>query len=427
MTTPTTTRRSFIKQTALLAGMPAIIPASVLGKNGAIAPSNKIVLGGIGVGPRGREVLGSFLSQADCQFVAIADCQKTRREIVRKTANRHYGNEDCTAYRDMNEVLARKDIDAVLITTGDRWHAPGSILAAKAGKDVYSEKPCAMTIAECRELDEAILKHTRVYQAGTQRRNVDNFRFAIDLARSGKLGKLHTVHAGILEPMNDLPQLPGEPEPNPEDIDWDRWLGPAAVRPYNKRYVEGQWRFHEGLAAGYKILEWGSHTVDLCQWAADADGTAPVEYEANGSTINARYANGIKLVMRLSGFANEGTWLGLGTCPVRFEGDKGWVEVGDHGKIVTSDPALLAAGKPSAMSGTDPSKNVRDFLDCVKSRAKPACNSTVARYGHIACHAAAIAWKLGRKMKFDPAAEAFIGDPEADAMRSRPRRAPWNA
>ncbi len=424
MSTPTT-RRSFIKQTALLAGMPAIIPASVLGQNGNVAPSNRIVLGGIGLGPRGREVLGAFLSQADVQFVAIADVQKARREIVRKTANRHYGNEDCKDYRDMREVLDRKDIDAVLIATGDRWHAPGSILAARAGKDVYSEKPCAMTIAECRELDEAILKNNRVYQAGTQRRNVDNFRFAYDLVKAGKLGKIHTVHAGIINPENDQPPLPGEPEPNPEEIDWDRWLGPAPARPYNKRYVEGQWRGHDGLAAGYKILEWGSHTVDLCQWAADADGTAPVEYEAQGGTINALYASGIKLVMRLAGFSNEGNWLGLGTCPVRFEGDKGWVEVGDHGKIAVSDPALLAAGKPGEMAGSDPSKHVRDFLNCVKSRGKPACNSTVARYGHVACHAAAIAWKLGRKMRFNPATESFLNDPEADRMRSRERRAPY--
>jgi predicted dehydrogenase len=420
------TRRSFIKQTALLAGMPAIIPASVLGRNGNVAPSNKIVLGGIGIGPRGREVLKAFLSNADVQFVAIADVQKSRREIVRKMANRHYKNEDCKAHREMEVVLAREDIDAVMITTGDRWHAPGSIMAAKAGKDVYSEKPCAMTIGECRELDEGILKHSRVYQAGTQRRNVDNFRFAIDLATSGKLGKLHTVHAGIIAPCNDSPQLPGEPEPDPEDIDWNRWLGPAAMRPYNKRYVEGQWRGHDGLAAGFKILEWGSHTVDLCQQAVGADGTAPVEYEAEGGTIRARYANGVKLVMRLAGFNGEGTWLGLGTCPVRFEGDLGWVEAGDHGKIVTSDPALLATNRPSEMSGTDPSKNVRDFLDCVKSRGKPACNSTVARYGHIACHAAAIAWKLGRKLRFDPKTESFIDDAEADKMRTRERRAPWN-
>lgn len=406
--------------------MPTLIPASVLGRNGNVAPSNQIVLGGIGIGPRGREVLKPFLAQQDVRFVAIADVQKTRREIVRKTVDRHYGNQDCKAHRDMYDVLGRDDIDAVLITTGDRWHAVGSILAAKAGKDVYSEKPCAMTLQECQELDEGILRHSRVYQAGTQRRNVDNFRFAAELARSGKLGKLHTVHAGILAPANDIPPLPGEPEPDPEEIDWDRWLGPAPVRPYNKRYVEGKWRFHEGLAAGFKILEWGSHTVDLCQWAADADGTAPIEYAPDGDTINARYANGIKLVMRPSGFRNEGNWLGLGSCPVRFEGETGWVEVGDHGGIATSDPALLAAGKPAVMYGTDPSKHVRDFIDCVKSRGKPACNSTVARYGHVACHAAAIAWKLGRKLRFDPATSAFLNDAEADAMRSRPRRAPWN-
>jgi predicted dehydrogenase len=406
--------------------MPTIIPASVLGRNGNTAPSNRIVLGGIGIGPRGREDLKAFLSQADVQFVAVADVQKSRREIVRKMVDRHYGNEDCKAHRDMREILDRSDIDAVLITTGDRWHALGSIMAAKAGKDVYSEKPCAMTLQECQELDEAILGHSRVYQAGTQRRNVDNFRFASELARSGKLGKLHTVHAGIIAPENDQPPLPGEPEPDAEEIDWDRWLGPAPARPYNKRYVEGQWRGHEGLAAGFKILEWGSHTVDLCQWAADADGTAPIEYEADGGTINARYASGVKLVMRLAGFNNEGKWLGLGTCPVRFEGDAGWVEAGDHGKIITSDPALLAAGKPTEMTGTDPSKHIRNFLDCVKSRAKPACNSTVARYGHVACHAAAIAWKLGRKLRFDPSTAAFVGDPAADAMRSHARRAPWN-
>ena len=419
----TTTRRNFLKQAAWVAAIPTIIPSKVLGRNGNIAPSNKIVLGAIGIGPRGRDVLRTFLPEKDVQFVAVADVQKTRRESVRKIANHHYGNEDCKTYRDMMEVLCRDDIDAVLIATGDRWHTPASVLAAKAGKDVYSEKPCAMTIGECRELDEAILGHGRVYQAGTQRRNVDNFRFAVELARSGKLGKLHTVHAGILKPENDLPPLPGEPEPNPEEIDWDRWLGPSAIRPYNKLYVEGQWRGHEGLAAGYKILEWGSHTVDLCQWAANADGTAPTDYESDGGTIRASYANGVKLVMRLSGFNNEGNWLNLGTCPVRFEGDEGWVEAGDSGRIVTSNPKLLESGTPHEMAGTDPAKNVRNFLDCVKSRGKPASHSTVARYGHIACHAAAISWKLGRKLRFDPDKEAFINDAEADQMRTHPRRA----
>lgn len=420
-----TTRRSFIRKTAWLAGMPAIIPASVLGRNGNVAPSNRIVIGGIGIGPRGREVLKPFLAQADARFVAVADVQKSRREIVRKTVDRHYGNEDCKAYRDMREVLGRDDIDAVLIATGDRWHGPASILAARAGKDIYCEKPCSMTIMEARELDEAVLKHGRVYQAGTQRRNVDNFRLAVDLAHKGKLGKLHTLHAGIIPPRDYLAPLPGEPEPDPEESDWDAWLGPAAARPFNKAYLMGRWRGHEGLVASFSALEWGSHTVDLCQWAAQADDTTPIEYEADGDTLHALYANGMKLVMREAGFKKEGDWLGLGTCPVRFHGDDGWVEVADHGDIVVSNESLLAAGKPEKMFGTNPAKHVREFLDCVKSRAKTSSNSTIARHGHVACHAAAISWRLGRKLRFDPATETFIEDPEANAMRSTVRRAPW--
>ena len=416
------TRRSFIKQAAWLAGMPAIVPASVLGRNGKVAPSNQVVLGGIGIGPRGRIVLKAFLDQADVRFVAVADVQRERREIVRKTANRHYGNEDCVAFSDMNELLGREDIDAVLITTGDRWHAPASIRAAAAGKDVYSEKPCSMSIVESRELDEAILKHGRIFQAGTQRRNVENFRLAVELARNGSLGTLKTLHAGIISPHEYLAPLPGEGEPDPEEIDWNQWLGTAAMRPYNQKYVRGGWRGHEGLAASYSLPEWGSHTLDLCQWAANADDTVPVEYEPEGETIQARYASGLKLVMRRAGFKNEGDWLGFGTCPVRFEGDDAWVEAGDMGKIAASKEALLAGRMPPEIGGTDPTKHVREFIDCVKSRAKPSCNSTVARYGHIACHAAAIAWKLGRKLRFDPASERFVDDAEANTMLDHPRR-----
>ena len=192
------TRRQFLKTTAVAFGMPTIIPAAVLGKNGAVAPSNRIVVGGIGIGPRGREVLKHFLSQTDVQFVMIADVQETRREVVRVMANRQYNNQDCVKTRDMYEVLARPDIDAVLIATGDRWHALLSMLAAKAGKDIYCEKPCSMTVRESQELADTTNRYGRVFQSGTQRRNVDNFQFAAELARSGKLGKIHTVHAGIL-------------------------------------------------------------------------------------------------------------------------------------------------------------------------------------------------------------------------------------
>jgi len=422
----TTSRRTFLKGAACFAGMPAIIPASVLGRNGNVAPSNRIVVAGIGIGPRGRNVMRPFLNQADVQFVAVCDAQEERREIVRRTVNRHYQNEDCTKHRHMEEILGRDDIDAVLIATGDRWHAPASILAARAGKDVFSEKPCAMTIDECRELDEAFTKTGRVYQAGTQRRNVDNFRLANMLATTGRLGNLETLHAGILPPGPMLPDLPGEEPPDPADIDWDLWLGPAADRPYNRQYVNGRWRGHAGLTAGYNVLEWGSHTVDLCQWAAGADDTAPVEYEPDGGTIHAKYASGIKLVMRLAGFNNEGDWNNLGTCPVRFVGDEGWIEAGDSGKIVASREDLFGEQPPAGMHGTDPAKHVREFLDCVRSREKPSCHAKAARHGHVACHAAAIAWKLGRKLRFDPATEMFIDDDEANALRRIERRAPWD-
>ena len=407
--------------------MPTIIPASALGKNGAVAPSNRIVLGAIGIGPRGREDLNAFLKQPDVQFVAIADVQADRRETVRRMANKQYGNEDCTKTRDMYEVLGRADIDAVLIATGDHWHALGIILAAKAGKDIYCEKPCSMTVRESQELADAVNRYGRVFQAGTQRRNVDNFRFAAELARSGRLGKIHTVHASILRLEESHAWLPAEPEPDIDVVDWDRWLGPAPWRPYNKRYVQGRWRGYYDFHGGAALPEWGAHTVDICQWAASADDTTPVEYEADGETIHARYASGVKLVMRLAGFRGEGNWVVPGTCPVRFEGDEGWIEAADSGKIAVSSPTLLTSSPPKEMAGTDPTQHIRNFLDCVKSRAKPAANADVTRRGHIVSHAAAIGWRLGRKVRFDPVTETFVNDAEANRMCSRARRAPWHA
>jgi predicted dehydrogenase len=421
-----TTRRNFLKSTAVASiGMPTIIPGSALGKNGSVAPSNRLVMGGIGIGPRGRKVLSCFLKQPDVQFVTIADAQADRREIVRRIVNRDYKNEDCTKTRDMFEVLDRKDIDIVQITTGDRWHTLGTILAAKAGKDVYCEKPCSMNIKESQELADTVNKFGRVFQAGTQRRNVDNFKFAAHLALGGKLGKIHTVHAGILKLKPNVEWLAEEPQPDPDVCDWDLWLGPAPWRPYNKKYVQGRWRGHYDFHGGAGLPEWGSHTLDLCQWAANADDTMPIEYEYEGDSIHGRYKNGVKLLMRVAGFRSEGNWKVPGTCPVRFEGDEGWVEVGDHGHIVTSKKSLKEGAPKEEMYGTDPIKHVRDFLDCVKTRKKPACNQDIARRGHIACHAAAIGWQLGRKVQFDPKTEKFINDDEANKMANRVRREPW--
>ena len=423
-----TTRRTFLKTAAVATiGMPAIIPASALGKDGSVAPSNRIIMSGIGLGPRGRKVLDGFFKQKDCQFVAIADPQKERRELIKATTDEHYGNTDCVAYDDMSGVLERDDIDAVIITTGDRWHTTASILAARAGKDIYCEKPCAMNIQECQELDDAIKKHKRVFQAGTQRRSVPNFKLAADLALNGKLGQMQEVHAGILQLQDYLEPLPAQPEPDPAIINWDKWLGPAPRIPFHPDYCRGRWRNHKGLYSAWRLPEWGSHTIDICQWAADADGTTPIEFEAESDgLLHAKYANGIKLVMRLSSRKGVGDWIkGLGTCPVRFVGDDGWVEAGDNDRIESSNPKLLKDKPKNQIRGTDPALHVRNFLDCVKTREQPVCNSTAVRYGHMACFAAAIGWKLGRKVTFDPKTESFINDAEANRMRTCKRRAPY--
>jgi len=417
-------RRSFLRQSSLAAGAalaPLIVPAHVLGRGGGVAPSNRITLAGIGIGPRGRMVLSSMITEPDVRYIATCDVQARMRASVKAMADEQYGNTDCAMYHDFRELLARPDLDAVLIATGDRWHALASMLAAKAGKDVYSEKPCGITIGLCQSLDDTIRRTGRVFQAGTQRRNVPNFEFAVHLARSGKLGRLHTMHASIYNLECNYSWLPAEPEPSKDVIDWDLWLGPAPWRPYNQAYVvDRRWRGYYDFDSGAKLLDWGAHTVDLCQWAGNFDDTMPVEYEADGGTVYAKYANGVKLVMRPEG------WIGTGTCPVRFEGDEGWVETGDNGSIELHPASLRNEWRAFTMRGTDPAKHTREFLDCVKSRGVPAANSGVMRHSHIACHAAAIAWMLGRKLRFDPVKEEFIGDTEANRMRSRALREPWH-
>jgi len=415
------TRRRFLRRAAAAGAAlaaPYVVPGSILGKDGAVAPGERIVLGGIGIGGRGQGDLGCFLSEPGVQFVAVADARAERRQAIKAMADNHYGSKDCATYRDPRELLPRRDIDAVLIATGDRWHTMASILAAKAGKDIYCEKPCSVTIAESLALAATIRRYGRVYQAGTQRRTIGNFLFAIELVHTGKLGKLQTVHANTLNPPTSHEWLPAQPEPAKDVCDWDLWLGPCPWRPYNAQYVRGGWRgffdFHGG-----GILEWGSHTVDMCQWANQADDTAPVEYEPQPTGVIARYANGVKLVMRDAG------WLGLGTCSVRFEGDEGWVETGDSGKMEMFPESLRQQAKVFTTPGTSPNNHIRQFLQCVRTRALTSSNASVAGQSHIACHAAYIAWQLGRKLAYDPAKNEFVGDEEANRMRSRAMREPW--
>ncbi len=432
----TPSRRRFLRRS--LAGgaalaVPWLVPSRALGFGEVAAPSERITLGVIGFGPRCRHVLGCMLPEPDVQCVALCDVQASRREQGKAVVDGHYGNADCALYRDLRELLARADVDAVLVSTGDRWHTPASILAARAGKDVYSEKPCAINMAECRELAETMRRYGTVYQAGTQRRSIENFQVAVDLARSGKLGKLRTLHASVYTPRMLLDWLPAEPEPPKDVVDWDMWLGPSPWRPYNSAYVNGRWRGYPDFESGATLLDWGAHTVDLCQWAAGADHTAPVEYEPSDANIVARYADGVEVVMgflatpfgdRSPHWPNQ-----LGTCPVRFVGEEGTVETGDSGEILVYPESLKSelGDAGSRRQGTDAGTHVRDFFDCVKSRARTNCDAETTRHSHLACYAAANAWMLGRKLTLDPAREEFPGDDEANRMRSRAAREPWGA
>src|ERR1044071_8886331 len=236
-------RRYFLK-TGLKAGAllaaPQFVPATLLGREGGVAPSERIALGAIGIGNRGSYVLGCFMEEPDVRFIAICDIKAAQREKIKKKADDKYGNNDCAMYRDLRELLARDDIDAVLIATGPNWHATAATMAANAGKDVYCEKPCTKNIAQSLALAETFRRTGRVFQAGTQRRSLPNFAFAIDLARRGKLGKLHTLYAhpyGLATVSSGWE--PAQSDPDKNQIDWDLYLGPAAWRPFNKKLLDG--------------------------------------------------------------------------------------------------------------------------------------------------------------------------------------------
>ncbi len=426
-----TNRREFLRgtvATSAAVSLTGFATQVASGRERDASPNEKLSLGVIGVGPRCTYDLKSMLQFEDVRFVALAEVQAERRKKAKTLVDEHYGNEDCVVYHDFRELLDRGDIDAVLIATGDRWHAAASMLASEAGKDVYSEKPCGITIELCQQLSDTIRDQGRVFQAGTQRRSVPNFQQAVDLVHSGKLGQLHTMHASVYRPVLDNTWLPAEPTPAPEVVDWNMWLGPAAWRPFNQKYVAGRWRGQWDFDSGAKLLDWGAHTVDLCQWANQADDTMPLEYEPAEDKIVCHYGNGVKLILDFLdepfGDRSPHYITRLGTCPVRFIGDEGWVETGDSGEIV-AEPEAIQQLLPTAterVRGLDVSAHARDFFDCIRTREATRANADVMRRSHIACHAAAISWILGRKLTVDPETEEFVDDDEANMLRSRAAR-----
>ncbi len=423
------TRRKFL---AAAAGAPLVVRAATLGRGGATPPSERLVLAAIGIGGRGSYDVGVALHERDVQFVAVCDVQRERRERAKATVDERNGNKACAAYVDFREVLARPDVDAIIMAPGDRWHTPMAVLAMRAGKDVFSEKPSTMSIAEGQTLVATAQRLGRMFQTGTQRRSEAHFVFADELARSGRLGQLHTVYAHTLpfEMKHDL--LPAQPEPAKTDLDWDLWLGPAPWRPYNKGYVSGCGAWLNYYDFGTGVAGWCSHTICQCQGVMGADLTSAVEYtyphNETSEGFTARYASGVKLKLSVGNFGNLGFW--HGSCGVRYEGSEGWVSCADgYAGPEVSNPALLTERVKLLAAYAERERrvmnHVRDFLDSVRTRRQPVANAEVAHRSMTTCHAINLSMLLKRDLKFDPVQEEFVGDAEANRLRTRATRAPW--
>lgn len=429
-----TSRRRVLRAgfSAAAAGMaPMILPGSVLGLGQEVAPSNRLVMGAIGVGGQGSGDLLGFLAEKDVHMVAVCDVRKDRRLAAKQRVDGHYGNGDCAAYTDFRELLARPDIQAVMIATGDRWHALASILAMRAGKDVYCEKPAALTIAEARALEATAAATKRIFQTGAQRASEANYILAGELVRLGRLGEPKTVHAH-LGYLPDWPRrnhmLPDQPDPARDEVDWEMWLGPCPRREFHPAYLGTYpapgWYGQYDFAGG--IPQWGSHTILQCQLDLGLGATSAVAYEYSpdikGKGMNIQFANGLRLIARCDGWQ--------GSCGVRYEGSEGWVSTADgYAKPDVSSPALLEGAKSLLDEYLEKNNrargHIRDFLQCVRSRRPTVTDAAVASHTMITNLAMDICLDLKRDLQWDPERAEFKGDDEANALRARPTREPW--
>ena len=421
------TRRHFIKQaliTSTSIGFPTIIPSSVLGKD---APSNKITVGFIGTGSHGiHRNLNMYLRQPDARVLAVCDVFRSRREKAKKMVDNHNKNKDCTTHNDFREILAQKDIDTVMISTPDHWHTLMSLMALRAGKDVQCEKP-TLTIAEGRLLADTVKARKAVFQTSTEDRSMQVYHRLAELVRNGRIGKLKTIRVKLPAGNRWPTELPAKV---PDDLDYDLWLGPAPMAPYTPHRTEPmRWRQIWDYSGGL-LTDWGAHQLDTAQWANDTENTGPVFVEGKGTfnegsiyntAINYKlkytYANGVEMHVESGGTS------------LRFEGTDGWV--GNSGWArppQASSKEILESkiGPEETHLFTCKEGEHRNFLDCVKSRKDPYLPAETGHRLASLMHMGNISMRLDRKLQWNPEKEAFVGDKEANAMRSKPMRKPWS-
>jgi predicted dehydrogenase len=444
------TRRSFLKATtAATLAAPTIVPASVFG---ATAPSNRIALGCIGVGNKGIDILRKFIRFRDCQVVAVCDVNRGShgyrdddqclgREPVQREVERFYASElssgsykGCAAYVDFRELLARGDIDAVTVCTPDHWHAPITIRAAEAGKDMYCEKPLSLTIGDGRAMVDAVRRHGRVLQTGSHERSNPTIRFACELVRNGYLGDVKRVvtHVGR---HNKVGPGPGwTPMPVPDGFDYDMWLGPAPMAPYHQDRCLYRFRFNYDYSGG-QVTNFGAHSIDIAQWALGRDASGPVrvehvyaEFLPEGSLFNVTTYSDFRCEY------DDGIVLECVTAEpaVRcvFEGTEGMLRIDAKGNNFVTIPQRIKRarlGPDDVRLGTS-TDHQRDFLDAVKSRGEPSAPVEVGHRSATVCHLGNISLRLKAQLNWDPQAERFVGQrgDEANTMIHRSGRSPWN-
>ena len=421
------TRRQFVKTTiAAAVAAPAILPSSVW--SAEKGPNERITLGFIGMGKQNSGLLGGFIRNKETQVVAVCEVDTTRRENAKKKIEEHYAKQTdkgsfkgCEAYTDFRELLARKDIDGVVIATPDHWHATQVVAAANAGKDIYCEKPLSLTIAEARAMVNAVRRNKRILQTGSMQRSSQEFRKACELVRNGRIGKVKTVIVGVGGPSKwcDLPEETLEP-----GLDWDSWLGPAPKRPYNSvlspRGIHDHfpnWRSYREYSGG-AMTDWGAHHFDIAQWGLGMDDSGPVEIippeDPKAKTgMRYLYANGVEMIHDSS------------KGGARFIGTEGTIFV-DRGKLQTEPESL--AQEPlgdKAIRLYASNNHGQDWLSCMRSRNLPICDVEIGCRSVTVCHLGNLAYWNHRKLKWDPKNEKFIGDNEANTWLDREKRAPW--
>ena len=435
-------RRDFLKTSAVLAA-PTIVSSKAFAQPGQPAPSDRVVVGSIGVGDLGRRhhLNNKLLPNKRIEVAAVCDVDRNHRDQAALDVEKKTGRR-VAIYKDFLDLCDRPDIDAVLIATPDHWHALTAIAAMESGKDVYCEKPLTLTIAEGTMLVEVARRYGTVFQTGSQQRSDRRFRFACELVRNGRIGKLTRVDTHIGHVDDAQWQPPSTP---PAELDWNFWLGPAPYADYSPNRCHYQFRWFSEYSGG-KMTDWGAHHNDIAQWGIGADGSGPVkvsgvgEFFADGPhdvahefDVNYVYANGVELhchskPLDVEGIPFEKTEKENKSHNngVLFTGTEGWVFV-DRGSLIASNPELYKTEFSSGDIRLPVSKDHHEnWLDCIASRERPICDVEVGHRSATVCHLGNIAMRLRRELQWDPAAERFVNDEQANLQVSKPMRAPWH-